>query len=154
LLGGPADWLATDGDRAGPGVETTNYLTPRLAMPTIYAGRWTRFWVRVDQRANDYERVSMWVADEQQEPVLVYNDLMLSVRPKTNRIDNFWLEFNTSTDKYLRGAGQRDFVAYVRNFAVLRNPSNVSSLLLRPAAGVPPPPGAWPSAPSNLRIIR
>jgi hypothetical protein len=153
-IGGSADWSQTDGNAAGPGVLTDNYMTPRLTMPTIYPDRWTRFWVRVDQRANNYDLVSLWMADEQQAPMQVYKDLPLSVRPKM--IQDFWLEFNTSTDSYVRGPGQRDYVAYVRNFVALRNTADVSSLLLRPAAGIPASGGPLPvpTAPGNLRIIR
>jgi hypothetical protein len=155
-IGGPADWSQTDGNAAGPGVTLADPINPRLTMPTIYPNRWTRFWVRIDQRANNYELVSMWFADEQQAPMQIYKDLLLSVRPKVNTVQDFWLEFNTSTDSYVRGPGQRNFVSYVRNFVALRNTADITSLLLRPSAGVPLPggPPPVPTAPGNLRIIR
>jgi hypothetical protein len=133
-IGGPADWATTDGNAAGPGVLTDNYITPRLAMPTIAPNRWTRFWVVIEQRANDYERVSLWVADEQNAPVQVYKDLLVSVRPKVNTVQNFWLEFNTSTDSYVRGLGARDFVSYVKNVVALKGAlgTDWSSVLQKP----------------------
>jgi hypothetical protein len=60
------------------------------------------------------------------------------------------LEFNTSTDTYLR-LDERDLVSYVRNFVALRNVSNVASLLVRPVPGAAPLPG--PAPPRNVRIV-
>jgi hypothetical protein len=88
----------------------------------------------------------------------VYNGVPVSVR-NTNgvpTIDEFWVEFNTST-AYLppgRTTDFRDLVAYVRNVVVLRDPpADVNPLLLRPGAtaSLPRPPG--PAAPRNLRSI-
>jgi hypothetical protein len=139
--GGGADWSTTAGNLTGPGVTNTEPLqssiNPRQPF-CVYPNKWVRFWVRIDQRASDYDYMDMWVADETQNPVQVYKNIPISVRPygsPVNSIRKFWLEYNTSSDEFLRGNG-RDFVAYVRNFASLINPpSDLSSLLVKPVGG-------------------
>ncbi len=112
------------------------------------------------QLVHDY--ASLYVADEDTEATALYyrlpghlpiNSATPSLRGSMN---NFWIEFNASETSYVRGS-LRDFVAYVRNFAALVNPPpDVAPLLLRPAAGVPPPYTGpiGPAPPSNLRIVR
>lgn len=151
------NWLLTDGNQLGPGTTEAEALRPGTGQKfTVKPNVWTRFWVRIEQRANDYDYMDLWVADESTEPVQIYSRIALSVRSPsaergTNQIDTFWLEYNTSTDRFVRG-NQRDLVAYVRNFAVLRDTGNPTSLMLRPAAGTPPTMNR-PAAPRNLRIV-
>lgn len=167
-VGGPADWALTDGNSLGPGVTDNNPVVPALPvasppaglisrflqgiglMPTtVYAGgpffpmmpnRWTRQWVLVDQRANDYDRLSVWVSDTETDAVQVYDDVPVSVRSTgatPNSIDKFWLEFNTSTAYLPQGridAGFVDLVAYVRTIAVLKDPGDIAAYLQRPEA--------------------
>jgi hypothetical protein len=163
-LGGPADYSLASINDMGPGVTNNNPVLPAgPGAPTgpffvLHPNRWTRWWIRIEQRANDYDVLDAWMADEQTGPVQVYNGVPVSVR-NTNgvpTIDEFWVEFNTST-AYLppgRTTDFRDLVAYVRNVVVLRDPpADVNPLLLRPGAtaSLPRPPG--PAAPRNLRSI-
>ncbi len=115
--------------------------------------QWVRFFVNLKQRANDYDYVDMWVADETRDPIQVLMNVPISVRPTgrtPNSIQKFWLEFNTSTDDYLR-LDNRPLVAYFRNFVALhdgRSPQPAHSA------------GAWctgvdgPAAPRNVRIFQ
>lgn len=153
--GGTANWAETDGNSLGPGVTNNQPIAPRTGSFILKANTWTRFWVRVHQRANDYDSMDMWVADENTGPVHIYANIPLSVKPFgsiPNSIVKFWLELNTSTTGFARG-DERDLVAYMRNYVALVNPpSNVSSLLLRPSShGLVPIAG--PFAPKNLKII-
>jgi hypothetical protein len=91
--------------------------------------------------------VSAWIADENTEPVQTHNRVPVSVRNST--IEEFVVEFNTSTDKFVRGDA-RDLVAYVRNFVALQDAPSPVTLLQRPvsdSAGAPPPP-------RNVRVVR
>jgi hypothetical protein len=158
-LRGVADWRATDGDQIGPGVVTNN--TPLLPMAgtfSIYPNRWTRYWVRIEQRANDYDYFDLWVADESQEPVQIYSRIPISVRPPDFSIKKFWVQFNDSQAITTpeRTTDWRDLVAYVRNLAAIRYSGDMSSLLLRPLTGAPPPvtSARTPGRPGNLRIVR
>lgn len=152
LIGGDADWKLTDGNHIGPGVTTQNPVCPASGQFVVKPNRWTRYWVRVDQRANDYDYLDMWVADESTNATKVLSQVPLSIGTagtQRNSIHKFWLEFNTSTDGYKRGS-ERDFVTYVRNFVALRDVTDVDNLLQRPVSTPFVPP---PSAPKNLRIV-
>lgn len=123
----------------------------------VHPNRWTRWFVRIEQRANALDVMDHWVADEVTEPVMIYNQVPVNVRMSTDTgthtIHKFWIEFNTSTAQLAPGRTTdfRDLVAYVRNVAILRNPpADVSELLLRPGTTEPVP---RPPAPSNLRIL-
>jgi hypothetical protein len=117
-----------------------------------------RFFLLLRQRANDYDPVDMWIADERRDPVQVLMNVPVSVRPTggtPNSIAKFWIEFNSSNDDLFR-TDSRDLVAYVRNFVALRDVRDPRSVLVRPVPGsLPAPPGPagpGPSPPTNLRI--
>jgi hypothetical protein len=151
--GGNANWLLSDGTLLGPGTPLSNPLN-KTADFCIEANTWTRFIMRVRQRANDYDPVDMWLADETHDPVQVVMNANVSVMPSgltPNSIAKFWVEFNSSVDGYLR-PDNRDLVAYVRNFVGLIDVRDFDNLLVRPVPGAQP--GAGPGAPSNVRIVR
>lgn len=156
LMNGPATWQSAFGDYLGPLVTRAEPLRPQAQEFCLKANTWTRFWIRVDQRANDYDYVDMWVADETREAVQIFERMPVSVRvtgPTPNEIDTFWLEYNTSTIMHTRG-DQNDLVAYARNFAVLRDLADARTILARPVPGAQPQPVSGPAAPSNVRILR
>lgn len=159
FIGGGTDWLLTNGDMLGPGMTVAQPCHPRTDTPTfvVKPNTWTRFWVRIEQRANDYDYVDFWIADETTGPVQMYRQMPVSVRSTplpAHSIQKFWLEYNTSVDLYLRG-NERDLVAYVRNFVALQQsaPSDMSGVLLRPGISTPPPP-VGPLPPANIKVIR
>jgi hypothetical protein len=140
----------------GPNVTDTNPL-PQVGTFSIKAERWTRYWAVIDQRANDFDLASLWVADETTGPVQLLDRIQLDAI--NGKIDQFYLEYNTSTSP---PEGRGPLVAYVRNLVMMRNVVNPTGLMQRPNAGgaLPPPivlpPGSGttaPSAPRNLRII-
>jgi hypothetical protein len=114
------------------------------------------------QLVNDY--ISMWFADEDHAPVQMYDRYPVhlfenhSSATARGALSQFWIEFNTSTAEMLPARvedGFADLVAYVRNLAILKNPpADISPLLLRPMAGVPPAYVPRLPAPSNLRIYK
>jgi hypothetical protein len=147
-----ASWLLTNGNQVGPGT-TNSQLNPKSGQFCGKPNTWTRWWVRINQRVNDWDDLDVWLADETTEAVRVLSGLKISVPtsgPTPNQIADFWLEFNTSTSTHLR-LDQRDLVAYVRNFVALRDVGEVQNLLVRPVPGAQPVAG--PAAPMNLRII-
>lgn len=160
--GGPEPWAASCANCLPPSTTDRHPLAPARGAFIVYPNRWTRYFWLIEQRASDYDLVSLWVADEQTDPVQIYDRVAVSVRD-SNTIDYFRLEFNTSGKvsraEDRRAASQRDssagsreirvrqgaareresrrgpLVAYVRNFAVLRDPADLGGLLRRPAAG-------------------
>lgn len=127
------DWALTTGDMVGPGVTDNDPLSPRLGVFTIYPDRWTRYWAQIEQRANDWDRFSLWIADTLQPAVPIFRDVPVSVRPP-HRIEKFWIEFNDSDPRLPAGrcTDFRDLVAHVRNLAVLRDVADVVPLLVQP----------------------
>ena len=151
--GGVANWLLTTGDQLGPSATAQQPLGPRAPF-CLQPNQWVRFFLNLRQRANDYDYVDMWVADETRDPVQVLFNVPISVRPsgKTpNSIAKFWIEFNTSEDEYFR-LDNRPLVAYVRNFVALRDNDDPRNLLIRPVPGAQAVEG--PAAPRNVRIIQ
>jgi hypothetical protein len=148
------------GNEWGSAVRMPDPLQPQSARFYVRANKWTRFWWLVDQRANDYDLVTLWVADEDTNPVKIFNALPINTQGTTPSIRSWWLEQNTSYDLY-RGA-TRDLVSYVRNFIALRDPGDVSPLLVRPLAGLPgsapvdspPTTSTGPAPPTNVRIVQ
>ena len=148
------NWALTNGDNYHPMITTHTPVTPWVGTKCLFPSRWTRWWVMVKQRANDWDEVSMWVADEVEGPVLLYDKILLSVSPNStttpNQIINWWVEFNTSSVEFTRN---RDLVAYIRNFVALKGIGDPSSLLVRPVGGPAPTLGPKPEPPTGLRII-
>jgi hypothetical protein len=136
-------------DVFGPNVKDNAPLTPAGEF-TMTPQRWIRYWWLIDVR-DDWDVVSMWMADEDRDPVQLVDGLQIDAT--NGRVDKFWLEYNTSTSGAPPERGP--LVGYVRNVSMLRNVADPKSLLIRPSAGepLPPPPPGRPGAPRNLRII-
>jgi len=113
----------------GPNVTNAAPLSPEVGSFTIRPTTWTRYWAFIEQRANDWDLVSLWVADENHDPVQILDRLQLSVK---GSVDQFWLEFNTSS--HGKGVALPERVAYARNVAMLRNIEykDVKTLFQRP----------------------
>jgi hypothetical protein len=114
------------GQTLGPNVARSAPLAPQAGSFTVRAETWTRYWVLIEQRANDWDLVSLWVADENHDAVRLIDRLQLSVK---RSVESFWLEYNTSS-RPREGLGER--VAYVRNVVMLRGVTDVTSVLRRP----------------------
>ena len=74
-LGGNANWSLTNGDMLGP------TSTPPRTDFCIAPNTWVRFFLSIRQRANDYDLVNVWVADERREAIHYVVDEPVSVRP-------------------------------------------------------------------------
>ncbi len=117
-----------------PGPGTTKIgdaLAPMLATYIIAPETWTRYWVYINPAGSWYE-LSYWMADENQAPVQILDKRLVTNKFNGARWDEFWVEFNTSTDAVKPGRG--NLVAYVRNVAILHGLSfnTVTSLLQKP----------------------
>lgn len=130
----------------GSNVTKADPLAPQANRFYLRAERWTRFWWFVDQRANAYDIASLWVADENTDPVKVFDSVTTRVYGTPPTIFSWWFEQNTSFDRY-RGH-RRDLVSYARNFVALKDvqAADVASLLQRPIGDNAPAP------PRNLRL--
>ncbi len=134
-----ADWrsymsLSSDGEAFNPAAPnnlpasiTRVYPTrPMLTTFIIHPNRWTRWHIHIQQRIDDRDLLSVWVSDEETDPVQLFanrpckswsaataNAPMVVNAP----IYEWWLEMDTSDSERFR-LDDRDFVCYVRNFVV------------------------------------
>jgi hypothetical protein len=111
----------------GPNVQRGSPLSPQAGTFTVRAETWTRYWVLIEQRADDWDLMSLWVGDEHHDPVKIIDRLQFAVK---GTVDAFWLEYNTSSKG--KGAALGERVGYVRNVAMLRDVKDISSLFQRP----------------------
>lgn len=114
----------------GPGVTLAYPIQPQIGSFIVKPNVWTRHWVQINQIANDYAVMDAWVADETHAAVQLYASILTTL--PSQRMQKFWIEFNTSTDNYVRGDA-RDLVAYVRNFVALMDVADVQALLVQPS---------------------
>lgn len=115
------------GTALGPNVAKGAPLSPQAGTFTIRAETWTRYWVLIDQRANGWDLVSLWVGDEDHDPVQIIDRREFNVK---GSVKTFWLEYNTSSHGNRGGVGER--IGYVRNVVMLRNVRDVPALFQRP----------------------
>lgn len=103
---GTAQGGATDVDPWEP--RTTNILC-------VQPGRWVRHWLYYERIAGDIDRIWMWVGDEQNNPVAVYENM-----GSTIDLTAWVLEMNTSENTVSRPVYFQDLVSYFRNMVILR----------------------------------
>jgi hypothetical protein len=131
---GQATWPETNGNTMGAGPTSTDFL-PQVGEFIIHPNRWTRWFVKIEQRANDWDLVSMWVADEATNPVQILDRVPMSVGKSLDAarqtLSSFWFEQANSNTAYKRG-GVFDITAHFRNWVVLKNPGDVTPLLVKP----------------------
>lgn len=124
-------------------------VTPQSGRFLVFPNRWTRVFVYLEQRPNDLDRVSMWMADEHTPAVQLLKDVTLQVRGTPSTVSEFWVELNTSQDGY---KGSLDpLVSHFRNFVALQDVRDPTTLLQSPVGDSVG--GRRPSAPRNLRIV-
>ena len=118
------------GVELGSNVTENLPLQPQVGTFAIMPETWTRYWAYF-KPAGEWHEFSLWVADETQAPVLLFDRLLIKPNFKLGATgwDQFWFEYNTSTSVFpIRG----DLVGYVRNVVMLRGAPDVASLLQRP----------------------
>jgi hypothetical protein len=110
----------------GPNVNDENPLGPQAGEFDIQADTWTRYWLRLQLGQSGYALHSLWVADETQDPVLIFNGLQLAdFDPQT-----FQFECNTSTNTRVGPELRMDF----RNVVILSGYGAPGALLVKPVA--------------------
>lgn len=77
LYDGSSAFTDTNGGMFGPGVVKGNGLQPQTGTFCIRPNVWNRLWVRLDKRVDDWDRFSVWAADENRNPVLLLNELQI-----------------------------------------------------------------------------
>lgn len=118
----------------GPNIIRAEPLWPITGTIPVPAETWVRYWVLIDQRANDWELVTMWAASPVSAPTLIYDRIQMQLATLDglwNGLHSFQLEFNTSTDALQ--PGRPPLVCYVRNVVMLRDVANVSAVLVKPS---------------------
>lgn len=127
-----------------PGKYGGGAIGPMIAEFAVQPETWTRYWVLFKPTGGTFQATfqselrtypayefSLWVADENNNPVLLIDRVIIGPNmPGWDFWNSFWLEYNTSTNEIPPGRGA--LVGYVRNIAMLRDPANVTSLLQRP----------------------
>jgi hypothetical protein len=135
-LGGGA-LAAVDGrtySTVGPSVTSKSPLEPQIGLFTLYPKRWVRYW-GLFEPAGEYDVYSLWVADEQTDPVQLFDRLELQFRSNKDgtavpRLGKFRIEFNTSHNALAPERGE--LVAYARNYVVLKGDFDLATILERP----------------------
>jgi hypothetical protein len=130
--GAPANWLDSDGNTFGPGTTADQPLCPASGTFAYAVNTRTRFWIRIQQRANDYDIVDAWVADENRDAVQVNTSNLISVGlsldPQLQTIGFLQIEQNTSLALFARNLTLCtvstntgcDLVTYMKNVGILR----------------------------------
>ena len=93
VLGGTDTWVPveqTPNNRGffGPLVTKEGPVTPFVSHFIVEPNTWTRFWIQIQQRAQNYAIVNSWVADERKGPVHILRDTLMTVWP--TGIEQFW----------------------------------------------------------------
>lgn len=119
------------------GLTSVGTIKPQTARFTVKPNIWTRFWWLIDQRQDDFDVCTLFVADELTDPITVFDGLRLNARANSagvRTISHWYLEQNSSDDLY-RGS-LRLLESWTRNLVALRNtPSaQIPDLLIRPEA--------------------
>jgi hypothetical protein len=115
----------------GPGFFSGNLdaLSPMVGTFLTAPEKWTRYWVFLNPAGTWWE-LSLWAADTSRDPVQILDKAL--VQPKSGtRWDQFWLEYNTSTDAIK--PGRPNLVSYCRNVVMLQGLSDPTPLLIKPA---------------------
>lgn len=89
----------------------------------INVGEWIRYWVHL-RRTADANYFSFYVCGAKRTVVSHFTDVALAPYP----VNSFQLEFNSSQDRHVALRGNQE--VWVRNVAILKNPTNVPSLLV------------------------
>ena len=90
----------------------------------VHASVWTRHWMLIEPNGSNYQ-VTVWIADENRNAVMVFDHVDVEW-PSTN-LNSFEVEYNSSQE---RVGGP--MTSYMRNLVMLKNPGDVSSLLVKP----------------------
>jgi len=110
--------------------------------------KWHRVTVRMVKDNSGVERITAWIANEDEGPILIFadpNDITQGYKvdyPTNDGFDQFWFEFNTSQES--RTA--ESWSVYFRNFIVSTSQINYSG---RPGSDSDVEP---PSTPENIEI--
>ncbi len=120
------------------GSETLSRIGPdgKAIMPPefyIQPDTWTRVWVLLEGEVSTRSapvQLSVWLADEQRNPVQLYDRINVISPDHERGVGIFRYEFDSSTSTSLNGPGQQ----YQRNFVVLRGvtKAEVVGLLQKP----------------------
>jgi hypothetical protein len=115
----------------GPNVTNNHPLSPMAGEFAVMPEVWTRYWAYF-KLVGEWHEFSLWMADENRNPVLVLNRLQIKPNYADGAIgwEKFWLEYNTSTANPIEPLGPR--VAYVRNVVMMKGVTDPLKLLQRP----------------------
>ncbi len=125
-------WNQVTQAEVGPDVVDVEPLSP-FTPYSAQVSTWTRMWVVITQHPGSVDdKVSIWIADEEREPVKTLDNLTVEIPYdafETNiGISGFTVHFDTSSRRTL-GGGR--IVGYVRNVLMLQTP-DIEPLLVKP----------------------
>jgi hypothetical protein len=135
---GSADWTQSNGNTLGPGFEldaSNTYLKQQVGTFAVEANVRTRWSILLEQRKDDWDAISLWVADVNTDPVLIADRVLISVSGggSNQSLRFFDFEHADSTTGYLRG-GLFPLNSFACNWVQLTDPGDIAGLLQRPPA--------------------
>ena len=121
----------------GPNITEYNTLAPRDGTFAVKPETWTRLFAyfKAPGSGEMWWQYSLWAADAETGPVLIYDRLQIRPSPKSETAswEDFWLEYNTSTNLARSNRPDRPpLIAYARNVVMLKGVADVTPLLRRP----------------------
>jgi hypothetical protein len=125
------------GYSVGPNITKFDTLAPRVGSFAVRPETWTRLFAyfKAPAAGETWWQYSLWAADAQTGPVLIYDQLQIRPNRKSETAswESFWLEYNTSTNVSRSNRPNRPpLVAYARNVVMLKGVNDVTTLLQRP----------------------
>lgn len=120
---GQTDWNLTNWNTRHPNVTSASeQVGPMANYYCAKPNEWVRWWVRIEQRANDFDYATVWLQGENDAtPTKVIDNLGFSIRVRTSDLTSnmvqFKIEMNTSQSTFNDpGRGGNDLTMYVRNW--------------------------------------
>ena len=115
----------------GDNATSRDPLAPMLASFVIDPLIVTRYWALYEHVVNDFDRVSVWMADERRDPVRLFDRLKIAASAP---IDDFEIEFNSSQDRIANY--QETQIIDLKNVVMLKDvtEADMPPLLVKPTA--------------------
>jgi hypothetical protein len=124
--GGIDTWSLTNGNTMGNnGIIGCggSCLNNQVGQFIVKPNTWVRFWIKIVQQANDFDLISLYVADENNDAVTIFSNIKMSVSASLQSAHQTmrYFDFEKQDSLEANGRGQLDYdlVSYARNWFML-----------------------------------